>query len=549
MKTLFLDIETDMKHEKIWCCCTMDMDTLEQRCFLSDESFRDYVSSYDIVVAHNGIGFDFPVLKDVWNVDLYQKQLCDTLLLSRLANPIRDGGHSLANWGKVLGDFKGDFTDFDGGLSDEMIQYCQQDVVLLSKVYHILLKELAEFSQSSIQLEHEVALIIEQQKRNGMYVDMPLLQGLIAELDYKVTQIEGELQQIFPPRVITNRVNKRTNAPLKDIVTPFNPGSRQQIAERLMERGWKPKKFTEKGSVIVDEEVLMGVDIPEAKKMAEYLLLQKRLSQTKSWLEAIEDDGRIHGSVITIGAVTNRMAHNSPNMAQVPAVRSPYGVECRSVFRAEGDKILVDADLAGLELRCFAHYLNDKDYTNEVVNGDVHTRNQHAFGVQTRDQAKTTLYAMLYSAGPAKLGNIVGGGEREGKRMIDNFRKALPAYAILKDKVEKAAQKGWLVGLDGRKIWVRSSHAALNTLLQSAGAIIAKKALVIVEKQLSKRYSGRYKFICNIHDEFLIETDIEIAEDIGMWLVWGFEQAGKALKLNCPITGEYKVGKTWAEVH
>lgn len=549
MKTLLLDIETDTKHEKIWCCCTMDVDTLEQHCFITDESLRTYVSSYDTFVGHNLLGFDAPVLKDVWNVDLYQKQLCDTLLLSRLANPIRDGGHSLANWGKVLGDFKGDFTDFDGGISDEMIQYCQQDVVLLSKVYHILLKELAEFSQSSIQLEHEVALIIEQQKRNGMYVDMPLLQGLIAELDYKVTQIEGELQQIFPPRVITNRVNKRTNAPLKDIVTLFNPGSRQQIAERLMERGWKPKKFTEKGSVIVDEEVLMGVDIPEAKKMAEYLLLQKRLSQTKSWLEAIEDDGRIHGSVITIGAVTNRMAHNSPNMAQVPAVRSPYGVECRSVFRAEGDKILVDADLAGLELRCFAHYLNDKDYTNEVVNGDVHTRNQHAFGVQTRDQAKTTLYALLYGAGNEKLGSVVGGGAKAGSKIIENFKAAVPAYADLKSKVEKAAQKGYIRGIDGRQLMIRSPHAALNTLLQACGAIVAKKALVLLDKQLKIRYYGRYKFICNIHDEFLIECDKEIADDVGMWMVWSFEQAGKALKMNCPITGEYKVGKTWADVH
>jgi DNA polymerase-1 len=331
-------------------------------------------------------------------------------------------------------------------------------------------------------------------------------------------------------------------------VEVFNVGSRQQIASRLTSLGWKPTKFTEKGSVIVDETVLEGVNIPEAKFIARYLMLQKRASMLESWLEKVANDGRVHGKVITIGAVTGRCTHSDPNMAQVPAVRAEYGKEFRSCWIVDSGNVLVGTDLAGIELRCFAHYLNDDEYTNEVVNGDVHTRNQNAFGVDSRDLAKTILYATLYGASAGKVGRIIGKGDKDGKQIIDNFCKAVPAYKRLKEKVERLAEKGSIPGLDGRRLQIRSTHAALNTLLQSAGAIIAKKWMVIAQQTL-KRNKIPYKQVAFVHDEIQIEVPEQYATQVGDIMVASAAQAGVELNFRCPVGAEYKIAKDWAGTH
>ena len=274
---------------------------------------------------------------------------------------------------------------------------------------------------------------------------------------------------------------------------------------RLVEKGWKPKKHTEKGSVIVDETTLEGIDIPEAKAIAEYLMLQKRIAQIESWIEAVEADGRVHGKVITNGAVTGRMTHHSPNMAQVPNSGAVYGPECRALWTVEKGYKLVGIDASGLELRMLAHYMNDDAYTNEVVSGDIHTANQTAAGLETRNQAKTFIYAFLYGAGSAKIGTIVGGSAKEGQKLIDSFLRNTPKLKALREKISRIyVQKAWLPGLDGRKLLVRSEHSALNTLLQGAGAIVMKQALVILHKEL-KRNKVDFKFVANVHDEWQID--------------------------------------------
>ncbi len=311
-----------------------------------------------MLVAHNGIGFDFPILNRLWNTKIVPSMCIDTLVMSRLMNPNRDGGHSIKEWALKLGTEKIDFQDFDAGWSEEMQTYCIRDVDVLEKVYYKLLEEQKQygFSEDSVELEHQVAIIIAKQERNGFRFDMPNAMVLLAELKTKMVSIEDGLQQIFPP-IVTERVSEKTGKKLKDGVEVFNPGSRQQIAKRLQEKGWKPKKFTEKGQAIVDESTLAGVNIPEAKAIAEYLLIQKRVAQIESWIDATTEDGRIHGKVITNGAVTGRMTHSSPNMAQVPSVGSEYGAECRSLFTVPQGYKLVGADAASLELRMLAHYL------------------------------------------------------------------------------------------------------------------------------------------------------------------------------------------------
>jgi DNA polymerase I len=550
MSRIVLDIETDSKASQIWLAVCRDIDSEKVTRFRGRDALQDLLNRADKIIMHNGIFFDAPVLKKLWNVTMRRSQVVDTLVLSRLYNPSLEDGHSLASWGQRLGFPKGDFTDFDGGLTDEMIQYCEQDTLVTKQLYLYLEKEMKhDFSEKSKELEHQVAIIIAEQERNGFKLDERGATELLCSLKTKLDAHTVALQSIFPAKVESNRVHKTTGKPLKDIVEPFNPGSRKQIAERLIEKGWKPKKHTEKGSVIVDETTLEGIDIPEAKAIAEYLMLQKRIAQIESWLEAVEPDGRVHGRVITNGAVTGRMTHHSPNMAQIPNSGAIYGPECRNLWTVEKGNSLVGIDASGLELRMLAHYMNDDEYTHQVVSGDIHTTNQKAAGLETRNQAKTFIYAFLYGAGSAKIGSISGGGAKEGQLLIDRFLRNTPKLKELREKVGRLyAKKGWLPGLDGRKLLVRSEHSSLNTLLQGAGAIVMKQALVLLKKELT-RQKVWHEFKANVHDEWQIECREEDADKVGQLGKEAIKQAGVELNMRCPLDGEYNVGKTWKDTH
>jgi DNA polymerase I-like protein with 3'-5' exonuclease and polymerase domains len=329
----------------------------------------------------------------------------------------------------------------------------------------------------------------------------------------------------------------------------FNLGSRKQIGEYLQWFGWKPTVFTEGGQPKVDEKTLAGVDdIPEAQLIADYLTVEKRIAMVQSWLDAVGDDGRVHGRVNSNGAVTGRMTHFSPNMAQVTAGTKVYGKQMRQCWTSRPGYKIVGCDASGLELRMLAHYMNDDAYTKEVLEGDIHTANQHAAGLATRDLAKTFIYAFLYGAGDAKIGSIVGGNATAGRRLKQQFLDNTPALKRLRDRVEAAAQRGWLKGLDGRRIQVRSPHAALNTLLQGAGAVVMKQALVFLHDYATTAALD-FMFVGNIHDEIQTEVHEDDAESFGRLAVRAIEKAGEHFNLRCPVTGEYKVGDTWEETH
>ena len=573
---IVLDIETNSTHDKIWCVVCRDIDKDVVSTFVQPAMLQDFMNNCDSIVTHNGIFFDFPVLKKVWGIQVKKSQVVDTLVLARLFDPSIEGGHSLEAWGERLGHYKAPYKkiwswltgkpligeDEDGKKVDQshlafdepvmsaLLWYCVQDTKVTAELYKHLTQEMEnDFSTESIKLEHEVAIVIAEQERNGFRLDMPKALCLLSELKTKLDIIQVEMETIFPPVVISGRTHATSGKPLKDIVTPFNPGSRQQIAERLIAKGWKPKKHTEKGSVIVDEEVLASLDYPEAKALAGYMMLQKRIAQVDSWVKAVEKDGRVHGRVITNGAVTGRMTHMSPNMAQIPNSGSPYGHECRELWTIDKGNKLVGIDAAGLELRMLAHYMNDDEYTNEVVSGDIHTANQTAAGLQTRNQAKTFIYAFLYGAGSAKIGSIVGGSAKEGQKLIDSFLRNTPKLKALREKVARIySTKGWLPGLDGRKLLVRAEHSALNTLLQGAGAIVMKQALVLFKKELTKQKIW-HEFKANVHDEWQLECKEVDAEKVGIVGKDSIKQAGVVLKMRCPLDGEFKVGNSWKETH
>jgi DNA polymerase-1 len=566
-----LDIETNLAHNRIHLCVTKDLDSGEIKVWKNPSGLNDYLSKATLLIAHNGIAFDFYLLNRLWMTKIPLRKVFDTLVASRLLEPTKENGHSLESYGKQLGTQKIDYKKiwqwmmdrkedyigecYDSPFDSLLETYCIRDVDVLEKTYTLVSNRLiAEgFSEDSVKLEHQVAAIIAQQERNGFKLDVPYATVLLTDLKTKMAGIYERMQERWPPRIL-ERYSEKTGKRLKDEVVSFNPGSRKQIGEKLQELGWKPKKFTENNQPIVDEVVLMDLSIPEAKVIAEYLLLQKRIAQIESWLEALGNDDRVHGKVITNGAVTGRMTHSKPNMAQIPNAGSLYGPECRQCWTVEDGNVLVGCDASGLELRMLAHYMKDKDYVKTVVEGnskdgtDVHTKNQQAAGLQTRDQAKTFIYAFLYGAGPSKIGSIVGGNSATGERLIASFLEGTPALKSLRSKVSVYASKGYVPGLDGRKIWVRSDHAALNSLLQGAGAIVMKKALVLFYDKI-KANKWPVKLVANVHDEFQFEVPEALADEAGKAAKMSIVEAGVFFKLRCPLDGEYKIGRNWRETH
>ena len=573
---VFLDVETtaitNLLPDRIFLIVCKDDKQITY--FKEDEldKFSSYIGRYDEFVGHNIIGFDAPVIKKIIGVDLHEKgKVIDTLVLSRLFDPVREGGHSLKSFGERLKFGKLDFKDFSE-YSDEMLEYCIRDVELTERVLGYLIKHNPDFSREAIRLEHDIARIITQQENNGFLFDVTKADLLLGKLREKINEIEQKVRERFIPlptfvKIVKPRYRKDGSLSTVGLnslgqgwesvvgdfslieMKEFNLGSRQQIARYLRYFGWKPTKFTEHGQPIVDEKVLQGItDIPEAELIKEFLLLQKRIAQVESWVEAVAEDGRVHGRVITNGAITGRMSHQSPNMAQVPAVYSPYGKECRELWVVPEGYKLVGVDASGLELRILSHYMNDKEYIDAIINGDIHTTNQSLAGLSTRDQAKTFIYAFIYGAGDEKLGAICGGSRNYGKAIKSRFLSRTPALANFRKRVDKATGKGWLKGIDGRKLRIRNRHSALNTLIQGGGAIVMKKALILLEEQVSK-HKLNARPVANVHDEFQYEVLETQAEDFGNLAVDSIINAGKELGIRCPLNGEYKYGNNWQETH
>jgi len=574
---LVFDIETDdLKATKVWCIVAQDVDTNEIFKFPPnklDDGVK-LLQSADRLIGHNIIGFDVPMIKKFFDVDLTNKELLDTLVLSRLFNPTREGGHSLEKWGYKLGFNKIEFEDYQNYSSD-MLNYCVRDVQLNTLVLKELKKEAKGFSKESVCLEHDIADIMKRQEQDGFKFHEINANLLLAELRQEMQSIEDEVHETFQPKWVDDKLvtpyirkdgvlskrgltdeeyerclNTSDYRPfMRQTLQEFNLGSRKQIGEYLTDFGWKPDRFTPTGQPIVDEKTLSEIThIHEANLIAKFLLLQKRIAQIESWLESLQEDGRVHGFVIPNGAITGRMTHRNPNLAQVPSSSSPYGKECRSCWIVEEGNKLVGIDASGLELRMLAHYMDDKEFINEIINGDIHTANQKLAKLKSRDKAKTFIYALMYGAGDEKLGKVVGGNTSDGKRARQYFFDNKPEFKSLRDRVQRAAAKKYLKGIDGRKLYIRNNHAALNTLLQGAGAIVMKKALSLLDNKL-KLNTIDYKFVANIHDEWQVEVRESQADFVGLRAVEAITEAGEHFNLRCPLDGEYKIGDNWSETH
>jgi DNA polymerase I-like protein with 3'-5' exonuclease and polymerase domains len=544
MTTAIVDIETDsLNATKIHCIVARSYKTNKVKAWVGQEcsEFVSWSQQIDTFIMHNGISFDAPVLNRLLGCNIKLSQIRDTLIESQLYNPIRDGGHSLEAWGKTLGFEKGDFHDF-AHYSPEMLEYCKRDTEVTRLVAQKLEVEGKPFKPRAYELECKVRAILDKQKKNGFAFKIQEAMILQAQLQDELHGLERKAEEDFDPTEIVLKTKTK--------YIPFNIASRKQIADRLQAKGWKPKQMTDKGNIIINETVLSTIDLPEAKMFNRYFLLQKRTGLIKSWIMASQEDNRVRGSVMTLRTITGRMAHASPNMAQVPAVYSPYGKECRGLWTVDdvSKYRLVGVDASGLELRCLAHYMNDPEYTNIVLTGDVHTANQERAGLKTRDQAKTFIYAWLYGAGAAKIGKVVGGTAKHGQQLITRFLSNMPALKNLRMWVSKKAASGTIPALDGRLLHIRSEHAALNTLLQGAGAIVCKQWLVhIMERVIKAKLDVR--LVASIHDEYQFEVAIPDIERFCRLTKEAMTQTTKTLKMKCELDCDYKVGKTWADTH
>ena len=595
MKHYIVDIETDgflEKLTKIHCMVIKDIDSGEVKVFRGsapDHEFEEGLeylhscSESGKIIGHNLIKFDLPAIQKLYPSFLvFEENVIDTLVLSRLIHSdLRSsdsiytttgrlpnklwGSHSLKAWGYRLGILKGDLGEeeerFDV-FTAEMLEYCKQDVEVTEALYAYLTKD--EYSQQAIDLEHKATWICGQMERNGWLFDEKKAAKLYGELVVEKEAIVKEMQETFEPITVDRGFSEKTGKKLKDKVVDFNPGSRQHIAQRLKDKyGWVPTEHTPSGQVKIDEEVLGTLPYPEAQTLTKYFLINKRVGQLaegdQAWLKLVRK-GKIHGTINTNGAVTGRCTHQNPNMAQVPAVSSKYGKECRELFTVSDQSRLVGCDLSGLELRCLAHFMakwDDGAYGRIVVEGkqeegtDIHTVNQKAAGLPTRANAKTFIYGFLYGAGDGKLGSIVGKDAGEGRRLRSKFLSNLPALKNLKNAVGVAAKRGYLIGLDGRHVHVRSEHAALNTLLQSAGALVAKQWLVEVDKEAKRRGYTKddYKLVGFIHDETQWEVKADLAEEFGKMVIDCSTKAGEVFNFKVPIGAEYCIGMNWADTH
>ena len=577
MKYIF-DIETDGLLDdvtQIHCIVLKDINTNEML-LLRKEDALNKLSKAELIVGHNIIKFDIPVIKKLYPAFDFKGKIFDTLVATRLLFPDvkekdfqrkdfpRDciGRHSLKAWGNRIGNYKAEFDTDWKNYTPEMLEYCQQDVEVTYNLYKMI--EDIKYSQQAMDLEHSVAQLIYKQEVYGFSFNTDEAKKLYSKLNSRRLELENKLQKIFPPKIertpFVPKVNNKAKGYVKGEIyykektVVFNPSSRQHIADRLIKMyNWKPTIYTDDGKPKLDETILESLSYPPAQILCEHFLLDKRIGQlatgAQAWLKH-EKNNKIHGTCNTNSTVTARATHSYPNMAQIPSVSVPYGKECRKLFTVPIGKKLVGIDVSGLEVRMLAHYMAKYDngnYAKVVLDGDIHTETQTLAGLDNRDLAKRFYYCFLYGGGVKKIAEVTNKTVAEASKIKKRFLNNLPALNRLIENVQQASERGYLIGLDKRRVKVRSAHAALNTLLQSSGALVCKRWLVEFDKVIKKIPEAQQ--VVWVHDEIQVECLEKDAEEVGQLAIKAIKDTGEYFNIRLPLTGEYKIGDNWSETH
>jgi DNA polymerase I-like protein with 3'-5' exonuclease and polymerase domains len=622
-------------------------------------ALKEYLSQFELFVGHNMLGYDAHILNRLVGTNITPENSLDTLVWSRILRPStppnhmlgilkrdkqdnRLGGHSLEAWGNRHGVPKTSFDDFSH-YSVKMLEYCVQDVhVGVNVILKEVLKEQIEYKcpLAAIDLEQRAHWLLTKQSIAGFTLHKERAQKMVTDTDALIEQYTAELHKIFPPIKVQietykpkfNKDGTMSGAGKKKLLRQmhallddgtyaiyemqtFNPNSPQQVGERLMTLGWNPRKFTATGQASTAKDVIgeaievLAAKYPQVEVLRKFNIVTDRNQKARKWLEYALKDGRVHGRVNHIGPWTHRCSHFNDNMANIAKVRldkddkpieglaGDFGWESRNCWIPKKGWTLVGCDASAIQLRALAHYMGDPEYIKEVVEGDIHTRNQQAFGVPTRAIAKTVLYAMLLGAGDEKIGLTVGATPVEydelfrkargiyrsnhhgsinnllfavcdklraegrpatqdvvapilkGYFVKRNFSDNVPAYKRFKEEdIRDAAKKGFMLGLDGRRIWIPSEHLAMGAYLQGLEAVVMKKALVLANERLAVLRIPHQQ-VAFVHDELQIEVAEEHASTLGKVVVTAIEDAGKQLGCLCPLTGEFRMGSSWAVCH
>lgn len=603
-----LDIEANgLSPTKIWCVCLVHLKTGESLHFTEAAPFLKWLKETErIFVTHNGLKADIPWLNKLWKANINSLITIDTFVLSQLFDPnlpkpegCSKGTHSLEAWGLRVKDFKIEFDDYNK-FSDEMLQYCYQDVRLTLKVYKQLASKLSKlkFSETSVALEHAVVPIIGKQQEDGFEFNKQEAEKLLDTLRDSQRKLSDDIVELFPPRLQSVRVynyrEKRDGTPNHHYlrhrqVYPvvqrdedagtyevfdyehFNIGSPVQRTSRLLSLGYIPTSFTPTGLPKVDEDALVEFakvsGIKEVQYIADWLVLEGRANMIQTWLDNLGSDNRIHGNVFTCGAQSRRMKHSSPNTANIPGLDAKYGKEARALWCARPGRVLVGVDAASLEGRMLLHHLNNPDAEDFFVNKKPHRLNADAIKLAFErefptiklgkdehaeyQKAKTLLYAFLYGASDHKLASTVGTTNASvGALIRATLATNVPGLSELVKRVqsEYKSSGGLLRCIDGGYVRCPSSHAALNYKLQPDGAILMKQAIILADEALRKAKLD-YLFVGNIHDEWQIDAKIQHADQIGTISAEAIRDAGVLLRFNVAQSGEYKIGFNWAETH
>jgi DNA polymerase-1 len=389
-----LDNKGNMKTvaDRIHCIVAQNVDTGQVWKFRPDEIAEavELLKQATVLIGHNIIGYDNLIMEKLagW---MPTCKMVDTLIVGRLMHPDRTNlpkgltGHSLKEWAKFVGNYK---MDYDAGwehFSEEMLTYCVQDVdanVSIFKAQELWVQD----HWKLVNFEQQIAKACAEMASTGFGFDLDSAEKLEYELTARRAELEDKLRESFPT-IVHERWSEKTGKQLKSKIEEFNPGSSIQWARRFEAKyGWKAKT-TDSGNPIVDEETLKSLSFPEAELALEYRDINKKIGMVTDWIKRCVN-GRVHGRTNSQGTATGRASHSQPNLAQVPSDHT-----CRALFGPGPEGwVQVGCDLSGIELRCLAHYMapyDNGDYAKEILEGDIHTANQNAAGLPTRNDAKT----------------------------------------------------------------------------------------------------------------------------------------------------------------
>lgn len=587
------DVEADAlvpaEVKNLWIVCCLDYDTGKRYEFnVTDpnyiKKFRAFAKKVDMWIGHHFLVYDRQVIEHMTGVKIKVSQITDTLILSRIFQPVREQGHGLARWGRKFKDYKKDHNEWDR-YSLAMRDRCWVDVKINKRLYTYLLNEGKRWSHKSIRIEHNFVHILEKARQYGWAMDEGKAIKLAQETAARAAELLNEIQAEFPPvpkevRVIEPRYKKDgdlssvgikwlpgwqylTAGPFTRIKwQEFNIKSSKQVRERMDLAGWKPFIFTKAGNPRIVEENLdtLPADAPpSAHLIKEYLLTNSRNAMANGWLDVLSPEKRIHGTIIHIGANTHRCSHRDPQTANIPGLVNRkgevalYGEASRVCWTIFGDdRALVGVDAKGIQLRVLVHLMKqagyqDPEFEDAVCNGKPHQLNADRIGIEY-SQAKTFIYAFLLGGGHARLGSIVGGGAKEGKELKELFYKAIPGLRMVKKMLERWAKTGWMHMPDGRYIPLKNAHFAMGVALQGIETIVMRQAIILWYNWKMKRALDAH-LVGFIHDETQADCLLTSAEESGILMIRGIQKAGKILNLNVPMDGDMKIGRTWVETH